>query len=195
MNGSCDSVDDITTLPCVAGAHCTSGVCLADAQAGQSCGGFAGPTCASNLRCLGATSSASGTCHAIEISQPCTDLSDCGSGTYGCMGPTGARTCERLKFAGDSCTPGQGECWLWLHCGADGKCTDATATQNQACGFDASGEFVGCDSGLYCSGLTSTAMGTCVTAKALGDSCTSSPECGYPHGQCDTSTQRCAACN
>jgi len=195
VNGSCQSVDGTMTLPCVAGAHCVSGVCLADAQEGQSCDGYAGPTCASNLRCLGATSSASGTCQAIETSQPCTDISDCGGGVYGCMGPTGAKTCARWKFTGDSCTPGQGDCWRWFHCGADGRCVDAPATQSQACGFDASGEFVGCASGLYCNGLTSTAMGTCVPVKALGDSCTSLVECGYPHGLCDTSTQRCVACN
>jgi hypothetical protein len=194
-NGSCQSVDGRTIPPCVTDAHCISGVCLADAKEGQSCGGSAGPPCASNLRCVGATFSASGTCHPAANSGPCTDCSDCGNSMYGCMGPTGAKTCERWKFVGESCTPGQLQCFVLLHCGADGKCTDAPATQNQACGSDALGEYFGCASGLYCSGVTSTAMGICVPYKAPGDSCTSLVECGYPHGQCDTSTHQCVACN
>ena len=194
VNGSCQSLDSDTTLPCVAGAHCVSGVCLADANEGQACGGYPSPTCAGDLRCLGATSIASGTCHAAANSGPCTDNSDCSSS--GCMGPTGAKTCQRWKFAGESCTPGQGECWPLLYCGADGKCTDArAATQNQACGPDARGEIVGCASGLYCSGATSTTTGTCVPPKALGDPCTWLDVCSGTRGHCDTSTQKCVACN
>jgi len=194
-NGSCQSVDGATSLPCAAGTHCILGVCLADAKEGQSCGGQSGAICASSLACVGATSSASGTCQAVALAVPCTTRSDCGSGVYGCLGPTGAKTCQHWKFTGESCTPGQGQCYPLLSCGADGKCTDQRATQNQPCRYDANGDSVWCASGLVCSGATSTAMGTCLPVKAPGDPCTLLDMCGGTQGRCDPSTQRCVACN
>lgn len=189
VDGSC-AVATGTAPPCAEGATCVSGVCVADPGEGQSCRGL----CAGSLRCVGATAAAPGTCQRGATSGPCTTISDCDT-YYTCTGAIGARTCSKYRMLGESCVPGQSQCWWLLHCGSDGTCSDAKAAANEACGADANGEHIPCGANLYCSLASGTAAGTCVAKKAAGTPCSSDSECAGTNAYCDDATGKCVGCS
>jgi hypothetical protein len=178
-------------IDCEDGSTCDyqTEVCVAEPGEGQPCLGSSGVDCGSGLYCDGDYATA-GVCRKQQTSGSCASDQECAS-TYVCVGSGDAGTCQKVKLPGDACQPGQ--CMpFFAWCGADGKCTDARATENQPCG-SGSGDYIPCASGLYCDYSSTSDTGTCKRETPAGSPCTSSSLCEGT-GYCDSTTQTCVSC-
>jgi hypothetical protein len=181
-------------VDCVDGASCNydTDLCVANAAEGQACGGTTAASCDYGLYCEGFDSNVAGTCRKQKTSGACTDGTECAS-NHVCTGAQGNKTCNKAKLPGETCTPGQHECYNVISwCGADGKCTSTLLQEDQACG-EIQGEYAQCDVGLYCY-AASGSTGTCKKEKAAGTSCTYDGECAGTGGYCDSTNKLCVAC-
>ena len=147
-------------LGCGRGLECDSStmVCVLPGGMGAACGRSA--PCGSGLSCVGASTTAMGTC------QP--------------AGSNVGVTCDTRQLTAPGCN---GE--LGLYCNkVTLKCALETyAAAGQPCGTDAtSGNVTGCASGGSCIGASSTALGMCVAAALDGAACdtTNGPPCLSP---------------
>jgi hypothetical protein len=137
---------------------------------------------------LGGSLSTEGVCRKKRTSGACVTSEECAS-RYRCAGSEGAKTCRKAKWIGESCTPGQGECYMaFTWCGSDGKCTDAKAQEGQPCGF-INAEYIACTRDLVCSD------NTCRKGTPAGSPCTSGSACtGGTISFCDSKTNLCVSC-
>ncbi|HEX7596791.1 MAG TPA: hypothetical protein VF518_01180, partial [Polyangia bacterium] len=178
-------------LSCQSGTH----VCVADTGEGQPCQGPTAGDCKSGLYCEGGTASTAGICRKGKTAGACASSEgQCANG-YSCIGTSGAQTCTKWKYPGDTCTPGLRECVVFSWCGSDGKCTDAPVPEGQPCS-PSPGEYAQCASGLTCLyGTGSTTPATCQKLKAAGSTCSYDSECAGSGSYCDSKTKVCVACN
>lgn len=126
---------------------------------------------------------------------------ECAAG-YVCTGSGYAKTCTKVKLPGDSCTQGQSECYGLSFCSDNGKCTRTGVGENQPCGTNPQGEYIQCETDLYC-GLSSTQASiyadvdpaaTCQKKKPTGSNCSYSLQCADISAYCDSATSLCATC-
>lgn len=178
------------TSACAHGSHCQFNidVCVLDVNEGQPCEGKTAGACTDDLYCDGGSMSIEGVCRKKKTSGTCVDASECAN-RYRCVGSTGAKTCRKAKWVGDSCTPGLGECYpAFSWCGSDGKCTDTKAQEGQPCGA-VNGDYIACASDWACS------QNTCQKGLPPGASCASGGLCtGGSISFCDPKTKLCVSC-
>lgn len=181
VGGACDNQDD-----CLPGLICEARMCADRPTTGQPCTSLLGiSTCAGADLCVmgtcGAGGAASATCDADE---PCAPGLRCNPASGTCVTlvePGGScsvdvecpayffcdgGTCAPLPVEGESCAL-SGAC-------AEGVCTAGTCTRaarTEPCEGPLVIPFGACATGSFCQ------ASSCVASTALGDACTSDPQC------------------